>query len=244
MNIAMKISYDGSCFKGFQRQPGLKTVQGTLEIFLSKLLKERININGSGRTDAGVHAIGQVVNFKIKDLKIPLKNFKIWLNNSLNGEIAIKDVWKVEEDFHARYSVLSKSYIYWIKQGNIEPWLRNYCWFWKGGELDMKIIKEGIEILKGEHDFRSFCIKPGKYQNTIRKIDDIKILNNKNGIFLLFKAKGFLRGMVRMLTSAIVHVACKKISINDIKDRLENPSHKGFPAKAPPNGLYLLEVIY
>ena len=244
MNIAMIISYDGSCFKGFQYQPGLKTVQGTLQIALAKCLKERIHIFGSGRTDAGVHAIGQVVNFKIKNLKIPMKNFKIWLNNSLNGEITVREIFEVPEDFHSRHSAKGKRYMYWIKRGEKEPLLRNYCWFWRNEPWDIKKIKEAAKILEGEHNFRGFCIRLEEHQNPERRIDAINVAEDSKGLFLLFEAKGFLRGMVRMFTSAILHAGSGKISVDDIKKRLEDPSHKGFPAKAPPNGLYLMEVIY
>jgi tRNA pseudouridine38-40 synthase len=118
MNIFMRIKYDGSCFKGFQRQhPALKlkTVQSDIERELSRIFCERIKINGSGRTDAGVHAIGQVVNFKTKNLKIPLEKIKLLLNRAFMGEIVVSDILKVPDDFHSRYSARGKVYLYWIK---------------------------------------------------------------------------------------------------------------------------------
>jgi len=247
MNIFLRISYDGSCFRGFQRQsPTLRlhTVQSELERELSRILCERITVIGSGRTDAGVHAIGQAVNFKIKNLKIPVDKIKLLLNRALEGKIVIRDIYEVSDDFHARYSAKGKLYLYWIKRTPIEPWLRNYCWFWDKQGWDMESIREAASIFRGVHDFSGYSIRLEKGLNTIKEIFNIEVSGDKNDLKIAFHGRGFLRCMVRVLTSAIISHGCGLVSIEALKKQLDYPGSINLPPKAPPNGLFLVNVNY
>jgi len=248
MNIFLRISYDGSGFNGFQRQsPTLKirTIQAELERELSRILCERIKIYGSGRTDAGVHAIGQAVNFKIKNLKIPLEKIKLLLNRALKNEIFIRDIYEVSDDFHSRYSAKSKLYLYWIKRGPVQPWLRNYCWFWGDrNEWKMDRINKAASLFIGEHDFSGYSVRLEKGLSTRREIFGIDVTGDEYDLKIAFHGSGFLRCMVRVLTSAIISHGCDLISLENLKRQLDLPGSVNLPPKAPPNGLYLVNVNY
>ncbi|MDD5089843.1 MAG: tRNA pseudouridine(38-40) synthase TruA [Candidatus Wallbacteria bacterium] len=246
MNVFLIVSYDGSCFQGFQIQPGLKTVQGELEKHLTELLQEKILIIGSGRTDAGVHAIGQPVNFKTNCLKLPLEKVTLLLNRSLRGEIVVRQAAFAPPDFHARYSAKGKVYLYWMRLGGPEPWLRKYCWFWEKRPIDTANLRETMRIFVGEHDFAGFAVKlePQARKNTVRKLLSAEIVEVPGGVIMTFEGEGFLRGMVRVMTSAAVHCAAGYLDRQDLIRQLEKPGAVILPPKAPPNGLYLGRVFY
>ncbi|MDD2715865.1 MAG: tRNA pseudouridine(38-40) synthase TruA [Candidatus Wallbacteria bacterium] len=244
LNIALTISYDGSCFHGFQRQPKARTVQGCLEEALKPIVGHKLTIAGSGRTDTGVHALGQVVNFKTKSLQVPLEKIKLLLNHSLNGEITVRSVYTVPADFHSRYSVKRKVYLYWVKTGELEPWLRNYCWFWRKRSFDKTLVQRTAEIFLGEHDFAGFAANLEPRTNTVKRLYSLEVTENREGTIFTFEGDGFLRGMVRVLTSMLLHCGAGYIKPEALQLQLSHPGKVNLPEKAPPNGLYLAKVIY
>lgn len=240
-NIKLTIAYDGSSFFGFQVQPNVPTIQGILESVLKEITKEDIEVIGAGRTDTGVHAINQVVNFKTNS-KIPLERLPIALNSLLPYSIIVKDAEEVSLDFHARFSAKSRSYLYLAyNMPYPSPFLRNYAWHIKG-ELDIEKMKEVMHVFKGEKDFISFSKSDG--EGTIREIYDIDIIKKDPFIVFYVKANGFLRGMVRLIVRVLVDVGYHFIDKSDVENILNARRRGIIKGIAPPNGLYLYKIEY
>jgi tRNA pseudouridine38-40 synthase len=185
-----------------------------------------------------------VVNFKTKNLKIPLEKIKLLLNRAFMGEIVVSDILKVPDDFHSRYSARGKVYLYWIKMPPIEPWLRDYCWFWKKQAWDIEKIRKAASVFIGVHDFSGYAVRLEKGIKTVKEIFNIEISGNNTDLKIAFHGSGFLRCMVRVLTSAIVSHGCGLVSLEELKRQLDCPGSVNLPPKAPPNGLYLVKVNY
>ena len=239
MRYLIKFSYDGTKFHGFQRQNNVKNVQKTLEDALSKLLGVEIFIKGSGRTDAGVHALGQCAHFDYNG-KVTFKEIQK-LNEILREEIVIKKCKKVSNDFHARHSVKKKTYVYKINNGKYRKDYEGY-YFQCRYPLDMREMKRASKLFVGIHDFHNFvsgfrvdyttCI----YKISIRKHGDI--------ILMKFVGAGFYRYMVRHLVGALLDVGRGKVSINVIENMLENENLNKKLSIVPADGLYLVRVDY
>jgi tRNA pseudouridine38-40 synthase len=251
-NILLELEYDGTNYFGWQiqnrsqksevRSQKLKTVQGELERALERLFKRKIRIIYAGRTDKGVHAKGQVVNFTI-DTNIPLENIKNALNGFLAPDIRVKRVKRVPLDFHSRFNVKSKIYRYviWNKK---EPdvFSRNYAWL-----LPQKLIIEKMKKisrkLAGYKDFALFAKEAHKYKNCHRTIKNISIKKRGSFVYIDIEADGFLRNMARNIVSFLVKVGTAKLSLKEAKDILARKKpHINRPA--PPHGLYLWKVNY
>jgi tRNA pseudouridine38-40 synthase len=243
-NVFIEISYDGSEFNGWQRLPNDLSVQGYLEKTFSRLLKQEILIDGSGRTDKGVHAINQSFTFKYED-NVPVKNLKYFLGNKLVKSVKIQTVKEVSSDFHARYSAVKKSYIYKINFNKDDQlFYRNYFWFTE--ELNIEMMKKASEYLTGEHDFVSFSSIRNKEKlvNTIRNIDSIDF-ELENGIFIIrFIGNGFLYHMIRLIVHHLVQVGLEKRHPDSTDEILKSCSRKVTTRLAPPSGLYLEKVYY
>lgn len=240
-NIRLNIAYDGSPFFGFQIQPNVPTIQGVLETALSDITKENIEVIGSGRTDAGVHAINQVVNFKTNS-KIPTDKLVLALNSLLPDSIIVKSAEDVPLDFHARFSARSRSYIYLIYTSPYpSPFLRNYTWYLKE-KPHIDRISGVLDIFKGEKDFTSFSKSNG--EGSIREIYDISLIDKDPFLILYIKANGFLRGMVRLIVRTLVDVGYGALEREDIISILESKRRGLIKGIAPPGGLYLYSVEY
>jgi tRNA pseudouridine38-40 synthase len=240
-NIKLTIAYDGSSFFGFQIQPNVPTIQGTIESVLKEILKEDIEVIGSGRTDAGVHAINQVINFKTNS-SIPVEKIPIAINSIITPSIIVKDACEVPLDFNARFSAKSRTYIYIIYSAiNPSPFLRNYTWYLKE-KPDVKEIKDALPIFIGRNDFTGFSKSNG--EGTIREVYQAYVL--EKGPFLIFyiKANAFLRGMVRLIVKALVDLGNKEISLEELKYILDSKKRGLIKGIAPPYGLYLYKVEY
>ncbi|MGL5124114.1 MAG: tRNA pseudouridine(38-40) synthase TruA [Fusobacteriaceae bacterium] len=243
-NYMFITQYDGSRYKGWQRLPDIieKSIQGKIEIVLSKLLNEEIKIIGSGRTDAGVHALMQVCNFKtnyeIQD------NFIMELNRYLPEDIKIIKFKKVDDRFHARYNAINKIYMYRIDNspyGN--PFLRKFSYFIEE-KLDLLKMQEVANIFLGVHDFTSFSKNNGKKKNCVRHIKSITIKEENNIIEIYFEADGFLYNMVRMLTGAIISVGLNLCEVKEVSLLLKETSREKYRFVVPPQGLFLVQVDY
>lgn len=250
-NILLTIAYDGSVFHGWQRQPSAKTVQGHLEQTISRLLKREIILNGTSRTDAGVHAYGQRASFKA-DIGIPVEKMARVFNNALCGRedgtfagapVRIVKAEEMPPDFHARFDCKGKKYIYKICQSEQDVFLRNYRYFVKD-ELDVGAMNEAASYLIGTHDFKCFeASGSNPRETTVRTIFDAKVLAG-DSIELHISGDGFLYNMVRIITGTLVEVGLGKRKPDEIKAIIESKDRTKAGHTAPPYGLYLAEVYY
>ena len=241
-NIRLTIEYDGSRYQGWQRLGGdssANTIQGKLEAVLSKMTGEDVNINGSGRTDAGVHAYGQVANFHTNCM-MSLGDIKEYLPS----DIGIVEVSEASERFHSRLNAKEKTYLYRIAiPGVSNVFERKYLWYFPE-TLDVKKMEEAASLLIGTHNFKGFSSIKKTKKSTIRTIYDIKIKKTKKEIQITYTGNGFLHNMVRILTGTLVEVGCGKIKPADITKALESTKRADAGITAPPQGLFLVSVEY
>lgn len=241
MRYKMVFKYDGAFFHGFQRQTSLISVQELLEEKLSLIFKHQVIVNASGRTDAGVHAIGQVAHFDSEQL-IPVDNLRKVLNKHIYPHVYVTDISFVDNTFHARKSAILKEYHYKVSINQYDPFLANYMHFFHD-RIDIFKIREAMEYIKGEHDFKSFS-KSKVLKSTIRTITSFT-LDVKDGV-LEFRiiGDGFMYNMVRIIVALMLKVGEGRLKPIDIKTIIEKENRKAAPFVAPPNGLYLYKVYY
>lgn len=243
-NYRMKIQYDGTRYKGWQRQrSGADTIQGRIEAVLSRLTGEPAEIDGAGRTDAGVHAWEQVANVHLTEGCEPR-----WLHQKLNEylpeDIRIMEVKEVSERFHSRLNATGKIYEYrLLKKGCCDVFRRKYAWN-MDDTLDIEKMRLAAEQLKGQHDFKGFCTKASKKKSTVRRIDDIEIVDEGSGITLRFTGNGFLYNMVRILTGTLVEIGTGERSAETIPHILQSGERQCAGQTAPAKGLMLKKVLY
>jgi tRNA pseudouridine38-40 synthase len=240
----MTISYDGSRYKGFQRlKDNDMTIQGKIEDVLSKMTNESIEIIGSGRTDMGVHAYGQVANFKTNS-NLSIDKMKSYLYEYLPEDIVITNLEEVEDRFHSRYNAKSKVYLYKIYNNKFhDPFLRRYTAHIPK-KLDIDLMREASKYFIGEHDFTSFASSKSKKKSNVRTIHSINIKEENGLIEIYFEGNGFLYNMVRIMTGALIDVGHKKILPEDIKKMLEEKDRTKSSDTAAAKGLYLYKVSY
>ncbi|MEF9990581.1 MAG: tRNA pseudouridine(38-40) synthase TruA [Romboutsia sp.] len=243
-NIKMVIQYDGSRYKGFQRlQDNDMTIQGKIEAVLCKMTEEPIEIVGSGRTDMGVHAYGQVVNFKTNS-SMSLNRIQKYLYEYLPEDIVVKSVEEVDERFHSRYNALSKTYLYKIDNNKFHsPFLRKYTTHIEK-RLDLDLMREASKNLVGEHDFTSFAATKSKKKSNVRTIESISIQEQDGIISIYVDGDGFLYNMVRIVVGALIEVGLKKKTPEDIKIMLEEKDRSKASDTALAKGLSLYKVKY
>ena len=243
-NIKMTIRYDGSRYKGFQRlKDNDMTIQGKIEDVLSKMTNENIEIIGSGRTDMGVHAYGQVANFKTNS-NLSIDKIKSYLYEYLPKDIVITNLEEVDERFHSRYNVKSKVYLYKIYNNKFhDPFLRRYTTHIPK-KLDIELMKDASKYFIGEHDFTSFASSKSKKKSNVRTIYSINIKEDNDLIEIYFEGNGFLYNMVRIMTGALIDVGHKKISPEDIKKMIKEKDRTKSSDTALAKGLYLYKVNY
>lgn len=249
-NIKMIISYDGSRYNGWQKQGNTtNTIQRKIEEVLSKATNEEIEIYGSGRTDAGVHAIGQVLNFhtnfEIEDEKKILGcTLKEYLNEYLPLDIRVLSAKRVSDRFHSRLNVKSKKYVYIIDNGEVaNPFTRKYAYHYKK-DLNLNLMEQGASFLIGEHDFFGFSSVKKTKKSTIRKISDITLEKKEEKIHIAIQGNGFLYNMVRIIVGTLLEVGEKKRPPEDVKRILAEKDRSLAGPTAPPNGLFLYGVDY
>ncbi len=243
-NFKIIIEYDGTNFFGWQKQPDTKTVQGEIEKALSLILNQEIKITGSGRTDAGVHAFGQVANFHA-DTNILPKKLKAALNSLIKDPIVIRDCHLVADSFHARYNAVSKEYHYFILNRQ-DPCAieRMYQWHIKS-VLDIGAMTQCCHAITGVFDFKSFENTGSPRSTTIRQVFffNISQLNHQRFVFKIC-ASGFLKYMVRNLIGTVVLAGLNKISIDGFIQILEAKDRSLAGQTAPAHGLFLKKVNY
>ena len=243
-NIKIIIEYDGSLFSGWQRQKSRRTIQGEIENALEIMTGLKVALIGSGRTDAGVHALGQVANFHC-DTNIEANAFLRGLNSLLPDEIVIKKCSQVNESFHSRYDAKHKTYIYRVLNSRIPAAIcRKYFWLIKK-QLDTDAIQSANAHLIGTYDFKSFEGAGSPKTHTVRNITRAEIVQKDSGyIIFKFEADGFLRFMVRNIVGTLVDVGQGKITPRDFKKIVLSKDRNMAGVKAPARGLFLLRVDY
>lgn len=247
MRYFMTFAYDGSKYKGYQKQPKQKTVQGEIEKALKTINgNKRVDIHASGRTDAGVHAYNQKAHFDLEMKHITPEKLKDGLNSLLPDDIYVRRLEIVEDDFHARYNVKAKEYIYKINMDEYDPIERNYVYQYNK-KLDVVEIERALKYLEGTHDFKSFTKSDDEkedYTRTIVQTNLIRDLKNVNKISLSFLGTGFLRYQVRNMVGTLIEIGEGKRKSEDIIDILNEKDRKKAGKTAAPEGLYLKDVLY
>ncbi|MBM4054870.1 MAG: tRNA pseudouridine(38-40) synthase TruA [Planctomycetes bacterium] len=242
-NVRLLIEYEGTNYSGWQWQKNTKTVQETLTDAIRKVLQEDVKIHGAGRTDAGVHALGQVANFETHS-KIPAKQLLRAINSYLPHDITIKEVSDIEDSFHAQYSAKSKIYQYTLLNDWIRTSLnRNFCHVY-GFPLDMSKMIMAARCLIGTHDFTSFTTKAFADKNRIRTIKNLEIRKEGKYIYFLVEADGFLYKMVRTIVGTLLEVGRERMDVSHIKNLLMTKKRKLAGPVVPAKGLCLKEVKY
>ena len=244
-NLALKIAYDGTRYHGFQRQtPPVVAVQNVLEAALAKVCGETVELAAAGRTDAGVHAYGQVVNF-FTDGSIPVERLPRAVNGLLPPDIAVTEAWEAASDFSARHAATGKAYVYRLEQCTApNPFTRNYSWqiFCP---LDVETMRAALSLLVGTHDYSSFRAAGGAPMSPVRTLDEIRLTDEGAGhLSCYFHGNGFLYHMVRNIMSTVVHVGLGRISAERFAAIFAARDRRLASPTAPACGLYLLHVDY
>ena len=243
MRYKVTVAYDGNNYAGFQSQINALTIQDTIEKVLAQIFREKIRIVMSSRTDAGVHAKGQVFHFD-SQVKKDLGKLKYSFNCLLPKDIHVLKIENVTEKFHSRFSVKNKTYEYIINTGEYDVFMDGYayqCHY----ELDVDMMKKASKLFIGTHDFGSFNTSSIKeYPNQVRTISEFKITQKKDLIIIRVTSTGFLRNMVRIMVGTLIDLGRGQKTIKDIKNMLDHPSKTTRRYNANPHGLYLIKIRY
>ncbi|MBW2636084.1 MAG: tRNA pseudouridine(38-40) synthase TruA [Deltaproteobacteria bacterium] len=242
-NIKIIIEYDGTEYHGWQRQPNGISIQEVLENKLALITNGKVRLIGSGRTDAGVHAAGQVANFKT-ETKIECRGLLKGVNSLLPMDIAVRDVIDVDDEFHARYSAASKIYTYKIYNSSVRsPRYRNYSWH-VFEKLDLESMRTAAAYLIGTKDFSSFCAAGGDAKTYTRTVLDCGIVEDKAMVVSTIEADGFLRYIVRNIMGTLVDVGKGRVTPEEFVGIIDSKDRTNAGITAPPQGLVLREVKY
>lgn len=243
-NIKLIIEYDGKEFNGWQKQPNKLNIQGTIEQAIKQITGEDVDLTASGRTDAGVHALGQVANFKTNS-DIPIEKIAIAINTKLKRTIRIISAEEVEEKFHSRLSCKKKTYRYVINNAEFASAIYRNLETHIPQKLNIEKMQEASKYFEGEHDFKSFKASGTSSKSSIRTIYKLIVRQMpENRIYIEVTGNGFLYNMVRIIAGTLVDVGIEKIKPEDIKNIID-AKDRGLAGKTlPPNGLYLLNVEY
>jgi len=243
-NFKLTIQYDGTCYSGWQIQKEQKTVQGLLKSCVQKIVKsESVNLTGSGRTDSGVHSLGQVVNFKVNTNMSSL-DFKKAMNANLPNDIRVSRSEVVDEDFNSRYSAKKREYLYMIKK-SVSPFDYKYYHLSKSS-IDINVLNECAEIILNNNDFSNFCKHSPDVDNYLCSVDhslwEVKL--EESVVQYRIRANRFLHHMVRMLVGTMLAVSGGSISLEKFKKMFDECSDRNRVVTAPSKGLYLFKVYY
>lgn len=247
-NYALLVEYDGLCFHGFQTQKGLSSIQENLEKAAKILLKEEIHISGAGRTDTGVHARGMIVNFKTQRVIQNFSKFLLSLNAITDSGLSILNMTEVDENFDSRFSCNSREYEYWILNTKYpRPTWKNRT-FWYQHRIDVPRLEAELELLKGEHDFRSLAkVASLKGRSTVRTILDVKLersLELEGLLKVKIRANGFLHNMIRILTGTLLEISNGKRKDTNVLEILSSKDRTIAGITLPPYGLYFIRAYY
>ncbi len=243
MNYKLIISYDGSNFAGWQIQPAQKTIQGAVSEAIKTILKKDVNLIGSGRTDAGVHAWGQTANFRF-DKKIDLNKFKYSLNGILPSEIAIREITLTNEEFHSRYDAVSRIYLYLFSLGKNPFYARFSCRADYLNNYNLQKLNSVSRLLLGKRDFSSFAKSKSEVKNKICHLRKFRWRRTGDLIFVLVEADRFLHGMVKALIGAVLKAYKENNPDEYLMKILSAKDRRAAPEGVPSGGLCLFKVKY
>ncbi len=243
MRYLIKFSYDGTAFYGYQKQDELRTVEKELEDAVYNINDHIVTrVFGAGRTDRGVHALCQCAHFDI-DVDITEYKLKCAINSLTSDDIHVFSAEAVDKDFHARFHAVEKTYIYKLNVGEYSPIDRNYIYQYNK-ELDLNNMKLAIKDFLGEHDFKPFVSDEVEKDNYERKITEASIIQEGDIITFSFKGNGFMKYQVRNMVGTLIKIGKGKLHPSIIRDIFEDSSLKKHIYTAPPQGLYLADIVY
>ena len=242
-NIKLIIEYDGKSFNGWQKQPTKLNIQGEIERAIGEITGEEIKLIGSGRTDAGVNALGQTANFKTNST-IPIEKIPLALNSKLKKSIVIVSAEEVDDSFHSRYKVKSKTYRYTINNSQNGSAIYRDMEYHFPIKLDVKKMKEAAKYFEGEHDFKGFKASGTSSKSSVRTIYKADVKQDGDRIYIELTGNGFLYNMVRIISGTLLDVGLGKIDVNDIPEIIDSKDRKRAGKTLPAHGLCLVKVEY
>lgn len=228
---------------GWQKQPNKLNIQGEIERAIEIITGEQVDLTASGRTDAGVHAIAQVANFKTNST-LPIEKFAVAINSKLKKSIRIQKAEEVEERFHSRYNCKQKTYRYIINNGEQGSAIYRNLEYYVPVKLNVEEMKKAIKYFEGEHDFKGFKASGTSSKSSVRTIYKAEIIKNEDRIYIELTGNGFLYNMVRIISGTLVDVGTGKIKPEEIKDIIESKERIRAGKTLPARGLCLMEVNY
>ncbi len=242
-NYKLLIEYDGTRYYGWQRQPDQNTVQGKLEAVLAIMCGREVEVIGAGRTDAGVHALGMTASVCLETDLSP-EEIRDYMNRYLPEDISVLEVKEASPRFHARYNAIGKTYRYTCFDGPVKPVFDRKYYLRLDESPDLELMREAAEILKGEHDFRNFCVNPRMKKSTVRKVDKIEIVRRGGYIIFTFHGTGFLQNMVRIMVGTLLEAGYGRIGASEIREALVSTERRKAGPTAAAQGLCLVSVDY
>lgn len=243
MNYKLNLSYDGTAYHGWQKQNNAVAVCDVLEQAIEKIFKHKVEVTGCSRTDAGVHAINYICNFK-SDLIIPFDKVPTAINTKLPLDIRVKSAEEVPEDFNSRFSAHSKTYVYKTCCSKIlSPFLRNYAYHFPY-DVDMEKIKKTTEYFVGTHDFAGFMTQGSSQKTTVRTVNFLSAKAHDDIIEFEINANAYLYNMVRIISGTLLYVGIGRIDAGDIPGIIKSCDRRRAGITAEPQGLYLKEILY
>ena len=243
-NIKLTIEYDGKDFNGWQKQPNKLNIQGSIESAIEQITGEKVELYASGRTDAGVHALGQIANFKTNST-LPIEKFPIAINSKLKKSIRILKAEEVGEKFHSRLTCKRKTYRYIINNSAMGSAIYRNLETHIPQKLDIKKMQEAVKFFEGEHDFKAFKASGTSSKSSVRTIFKAEVLDaGQDRIYIELTGSGFLYNMVRIIAGTLVDVGLGKIEPKEIPSIILEGKRDRAGKTLPPNGLYLLKVEY
>ena len=245
-NIRLTIEYDGKDFNGWQKQPTKLNIQGEIERAIAELTgDEKVDLIASGRTDAGVHALGQVANFKTENMSIPIDKFALALNTKLKKSVRVIKAEEVEERFHSRYTCKRKTYRFVINNNECESAIYRNFEYHMPVKLNIEKMQKAIKYFEGEHDFKAFKASGTSSKSSVRTIYKAEVKPAENGrIYIELTGNGFLYNMVRIIAGTLVDVGMGKTEPDEIPAIIESGDRMRAGRTLPSNGLFLLKVEY
>ncbi len=243
-NIRLVIEYDGKDFNGWQKQPNKLNIQGEIERAIMDITKEdRIDLIASGRTDAGVHALGQIANFKTNST-IPIEKFAMAINSKVKKSIIIKSAEEVDEKFHSRYNCKQKTYRYVINNSETGSAIYRNLEYHYPIKLDVDKMKKAVKYFEGEHDFKAFRASGTGSKTSVRKIFKADVYTDEERICIELTGSGFLYNMVRIIAGTLIDVGNGKIDVEDVPNIIKEGDRTKAGKTLPPQGLFLVKVDY
>lgn len=242
-NIKLTIEYDGKDFNGWQKQPNKLNIQGEIERAIKCITGEEVDLIASGRTDAGVHSLGQIANFKTQS-KLPIEKFAIAINSQVKNSIRIINAEEVDENFHSRYSCKQKTYRYIINNTPYGSAVYRNLEYHMPVKLDAQKMKKAVKYFEGEHDFKAFKSSGTSSKSSVRTIYKAELKEEDGRIIIELTGNGFLYNMVRIIAGTLVDVGLNKINPNSIPGIIKQGDRTKAGKTLPPHGLYLVKVEY